>query len=175
MAIYKSTTDPRYQATVALLKAGILPPNMELFEASILPRPEDKALFSPEHLRSCKVSSIEPSPPVKERPPRRRPPANFKPRQLKVGYHSNTGSSEPVPFLRMSGWWLADAGFEIDTNIRVTVEPQRLVIEVAPPEFVSTPTVEYARKLFMEERPAHTIHDEPLTPSVNGASKELDR
>jgi hypothetical protein len=80
-----------------------------------------------------------------------------------------------VPFLWMSGLWLAQAGFEIDTNIRVTAESQRLVIEVAPPEFVSTPTVQYTRKRFMEERPAHTVHDEPLTHSVNGASKELDR
>lgn len=161
MAIYKFTTDPRYQATVDLLKAGILPPNAELFEFSLSPRPEDKALFSLEHLRTCKVSSIEPHPtPVKERPPRRQRQVNFKPRQLKVGYHSNTGSGEPVPFLRMSGLWLADAGFEIDTNIRVTVESQRLVIEVAPPEFVSTPTVQYARKRFMEERPEQTIHDE---------------
>ena len=160
MAIYKSTTDPRYQATVKLLKAGILPPNLELFDASIVPRPEDKALFSVEHLRTCKASSIESPFPVNERPPRRQRPANFRPRQLKVSYHSNTASGEPVPFLRMSGLWLADAGFEIDTNIRVTVESQRLVIEVAPPEFTSTPTVQYARKRFMEERPAQAIHDD---------------
>lgn len=164
MAISKFTTDARYQATVEMLKAGILPPNAELF---VLPRPEDKALFSPEYLRTCKISSVEPPPPVKERPRRRQRPANFRPRQMKVGYHSNTRSGEPVPFLRMSGLWLEQAGFEIDTNIRVTVESQRLVIEVAPPEFVSTPTVLYTRKRFMEERPAHTIHDE--------TSRELDR
>lgn len=35
--------------------------------------------------------------------------------------------------LRLSGLWLAQAGFEIDTNIPVTVESQRLVIEVASP------------------------------------------
>jgi hypothetical protein len=167
MAIYKSTTDPGYRATIKLLKAGILPPNLELFQASICSRPEDKALFSLEHLRTCKVSSIEPPPPVKERPPRRRRTPNFKPRQMKVSYHYTTRSDEPVPFLRMSGLWLADAGFEVDTNIRVTVGPQRLVIEVAPPDLVSTPTVQYARKRFMEERPAQTIHDD--------ASKELDR
>ena len=71
MAISKFTTDPRYQATVDLLKAGILPPNSELFQFSLSPRPEDKALFSLEYLRTCKVFSIEPRPPVKERPPRR--------------------------------------------------------------------------------------------------------
>lgn len=160
MAISKFTPDPRYRATIELLKAGILPPNAELFQFSLSSRPEDKALFSLEHLRTCKASSVEPSPPMKERPPRRQRPANFKPRQMKVSYHYTTRSDEPVPFLRMSGLWLADAGFEVDTNIRVTVESQRLIIEVAPPEFISTPTIQYARKRFMEERPAQAIHDE---------------
>lgn len=166
MAIYKSTIDPRYLATVKLLEAGILPPNAELFDASLRPRPQDKLLFSAEYLRKCRVSDIEPSPPVKKRRPRERQP-NFKPRQMKVSYHYTNGYDEPVPFLRMSGLWLVDAGFEVDTNIRVTVEPKRLVIEVAPPEFISTPTVQLTRKRFMEEPPAQTIHDEP--------SREPDR
>src|SRR5579859_171838 len=167
MAIYKSTTSPRYQATVELLQGGILPPNMELFDASLSVRPEHKLLFTHEYLRKCRVSNIEPSPPPVKKRPHRRPRPNFKPRQLKVGYLSNTGNSEPVPFLRMSGWWLADAGFEIGTNIRVTVAPRRLVIEVASPELISTPTVQCTRKRFMEEPPAQTIHDE--------VPKELDR
>jgi Toxin SymE, type I toxin-antitoxin system len=148
-------------AAVTLLKAGILPPNKELFDASMCPLPGDKALFSHGHLKTCKESSIEPPPPVKPQPRRRRRQPSFKPRQLKVSYHYTESSDEPVPFLRMSGWWLADAGFEAGTNIRVTVEPGRLVIEAAPPEFISRPVVLQTRRRFMEASSAPTtIHDE---------------
>jgi len=154
---WRDRTDPRYQATVDLLEAGILPPNTELFQASVCPRPQDKALFAPEYLSTCKVSNIETSLPA-EKPPRRRS-VNLKPRQLKVSSRYASESGPPVPFLRMSGWWLSDAGFEIGTNIRVTIESRRLVIEVADPEYLSTPTVLLTRKRFMEAPTVHTVHE----------------
>lgn len=36
----------------------------------------------------------------------------------------------PMPFLRLRGRWLDQAGFAIGTNVRVTVSAGRLVVEV---------------------------------------------
>jgi hypothetical protein len=36
----------------------------------------------------------------------------------------------PVPFLRLQGRWLLQAGFAIGTSVRVLVTPGRLVLEV---------------------------------------------
>lgn len=36
---------------------------------------------------------------------------------------------KPVPFLRLSGKWLQQAGFSIDTTVTVTVEDNLLIIQ----------------------------------------------
>jgi hypothetical protein len=42
--------------------------------------------------------------------------------------------SEPMPFLRLQGRWLDQAGFAIGANVRVEVAAGRLVLEVIPAE-----------------------------------------
>jgi hypothetical protein len=48
------------------------------------------------------------------------------------------------------GKWLARAGFPIDTNLRVTVEMGRLVIEPASPALIVRPATVCTRKRLME-------------------------
>lgn len=38
--------------------------------------------------------------------------------------------TEPMPFLRLQGRWLDEAGFAIGANVRVEVAAGRLVLEV---------------------------------------------
>lgn len=38
--------------------------------------------------------------------------------------------SEPMPFLRLQGRWLDEAGFAIGANVRVEVAAGRLVLQV---------------------------------------------
>jgi len=59
-----------------------------------------------------------------------------KPRRLKVGYFypdsrasRSNAQSLPMPFLRLCGRWLDDAGFTIGRNVRVEVNEGRLMIE----------------------------------------------
>lgn len=40
----------------------------------------------------------------------------------------------PMPFLRLQGRWLDQAGFAIGANVRVAVNSGRLVLEVIEPE-----------------------------------------
>ena len=40
----------------------------------------------------------------------------------------------PVPFLRLQGRWLDRAGFAVGADVRVQVEPGRLVVEVIEPQ-----------------------------------------
>lgn len=40
----------------------------------------------------------------------------------------------PMPFLRLRGRWLKQAGFAIGANVRVEVGPGRLVVEVIDAE-----------------------------------------
>ena len=40
----------------------------------------------------------------------------------------------PMPFLRLQGRWLDEAGFAIGANVQVVVSPGRLVVEVVEPE-----------------------------------------
>ena len=40
----------------------------------------------------------------------------------------------PMPFLRLQGRWLDEAGFAIGANVQVVVSPGRLVVEVIEPE-----------------------------------------
>lgn len=43
-------------------------------------------------------------------------------------YASNNGGSEQVPYIRLSGKWLKNAGFEIGNTCYVSVDNSRLVI-----------------------------------------------
>jgi hypothetical protein len=40
----------------------------------------------------------------------------------------------PMPFLHLQGRWLDRAGFAIGTNVRVSVSPGRLILEIADAE-----------------------------------------
>lgn len=62
-----------------------------------------------------------------------------KPRRLTIGYHyydqSRDGFWAPprtVPFLRLGGDWLQQAGFEIGQRVQVCVTSRRIVIVPAP-------------------------------------------
>jgi hypothetical protein len=63
-------------------------------------------------------------------------------RRLKVSYHQPESfrtepplrSLLPMPFLRLQGRWLDQAGFAIGAEVRVEVTPGRLVIEVLEAE-----------------------------------------
>jgi toxic protein SymE len=39
----------------------------------------------------------------------------------------------PMPFLRLRGRWLKQAGFDIGARVRVSIEAGRLVLEVEQP------------------------------------------
>lgn len=52
---------------------------------------------------------------------------------------STTKSSGPVPFIRLSGRWLAEAAFCPGDSIRVDVEYGRLVISKLTPEGTAVP------------------------------------
>ena len=45
-------------------------------------------------------------------------------------HHPRQVSSTPMPFLRLRGRWLDQAGFTIGANVRVEVSAGRLVVEV---------------------------------------------
>jgi hypothetical protein len=49
-----------------------------------------------------------------------------KERFLKIS--SISSRTKPVPFIRISGKWLEDVGFEVNTSIRITVSKERLII-----------------------------------------------
>lgn len=85
--------------------------------------------------------------------PQSSPPASFKPRQLKIGYLPQ--AHESVPFLRMSGKWLAQAGFEIGSDVRITVASQRLVIEAKPPECKSKNQIRNERRAALKNVADH--------------------
>ena len=58
---------------------------------------------------------------------------------LKVSYQSAPSQEQyrvlpPMPFLRLQGCWLDRAGFAIGADVRVQVEPGRLVLEVIEPQ-----------------------------------------
>ena len=116
-------------------------------EAHSAPWPIDaNPLSDPDAFRKPSI------PPVVKRV-RPEPPADLRPRQIKMGescYYDAEGNSVPVPFLRLMGKWLGRAGFPIDTNLRVTVEMGRLVIEPASPEFVVRPASVCTRKRLMK-------------------------
>ena len=49
-------------------------------------------------------------------------------RQLTVSYMYQSGKFE-VPFIRICGKWLKDAGFSVDDKVRVIVEDNLLILE----------------------------------------------
>ena len=60
-------------------------------------------------------------------------------RRLKVSYQSVPSQQPytrlpPKPFLRLQGRWLDRAGFAVGSDVRVQVEPGRLVLEVMDPK-----------------------------------------
>jgi len=62
----------------------------------------------------------------------------MKSRHLKVSYQSAPSQEPyrvlpPMPFLRLQGRWLDEAGFAIGANVHVQVETVRLVIELVDP------------------------------------------
>lgn len=60
----------------------------------------------------------------------------MQPRRLTVSSHYPESRAErsrqagPMPFLRLQGRWLDQAGFAIGANVRVEVATGRLVVEV---------------------------------------------
>lgn len=57
------------------------------------------------------------------------PNPSKKPRRLKVSYASTDKPRVNVPYLRLRGRWLKDAGFDIGRNVRIEVSEKRLMIE----------------------------------------------
>jgi hypothetical protein len=66
----------------------------------------------------------------------------LKSRRLKVSYRQPQSKSsepfppclEPMPYVRLLGRWLDEAGFAIGRDIRVEVSAGKLVLEVIEPE-----------------------------------------
>ena len=52
-------------------------------------------------------------------------------RMLTVGYKPLKSPGAEVPYLRLRGRWLRDAGFEIGRSVKVDVSEGRLTIEPA--------------------------------------------
>lgn len=65
------------------------------------------------------------------------PEKSMKPRRLTVSYREPTSRAQrsrraipPMPFLRLQGRWLGEAGFAIGSEVRVKVCAGLLVLEV---------------------------------------------
>jgi hypothetical protein len=79
--------------------------------------------------------------PAKELPMMQTESPTLKPRRLKVSYRQpQSRSSEPfkpelapMPYVRLLGRWLDEAGFAIGRDIRVEVNAGRLVLELIEP------------------------------------------
>jgi hypothetical protein len=76
-------------------------------------------------------------------------------RRLKVGYHCASsqelrGVLPPMPFLRLQGRWLDQAGFAIGVGVCVEVTPGRLVLEVMEAEPVVAAPIKHPRKSFAD-------------------------
>lgn len=82
-------------------------------------------------------------------------PPQFKPRHLTVSDISLT--HESAPYIRLRGKWLAQAGFNVGDSIRVTVEPQRLVIEPKAPEINSKSQIQAERRAALRETALHEL------------------
>jgi hypothetical protein len=130
------SVEGRYRATVALLREKILPSPVDLFDFSNTTVEEDKELFSLDYLRSCARLPLPPTPTAP--PPRLRKLRLCPTRHFRVGSLSRTSRGcshqtlDDVPFLRLAGRWLAQAGFQIGSSVCVKVDSGRLVIEAVP-------------------------------------------
>ena len=51
------------------------------------------------------------------------------PKRLRVNYLSTEKVGVDVPYLRLRGWWLHNAGFTIGRDLKVEVSEGRLLIE----------------------------------------------
>jgi toxic protein SymE len=60
-------------------------------------------------------------------PPARKP--SNKPRRLTVGYASTDTPGVSVPYLRLCGRWLQEAGFVIGRHVKIEVNEARMTIE----------------------------------------------
>ncbi len=52
-----------------------------------------------------------------------------KPRQLTVGYFSTNKPGGDVPYLRLFGRWMQNAGFVIGRHVKVEISEGRMTIE----------------------------------------------
>lgn len=67
-----------------------------------------------------------------------------RPRRLTVGslpapWPAYAPRPDPLPYLRLRGRWLQDAGFAVGAKIRVRVESQRLILELEGDERPESP------------------------------------
>ena len=56
-------------------------------------------------------------------------PRPYKNRRLIVGYGSTDKPGVDVPYMRLRGFWLQDAGFVIGRHVKIEVSEGRLLIE----------------------------------------------
>lgn len=56
-------------------------------------------------------------------------PKPCRPRQLTVGYGSTDKPGVDVPYMRLRGQWLQDAGFIIGRHVKIEISQGRLLIE----------------------------------------------
>ena len=56
------------------------------------------------------------------------PPSKPYARQLTVSYMHQSGKFR-VPFIRICGKWLEDAGFSVDNKVKITVKDDLLILE----------------------------------------------
>lgn len=54
-----------------------------------------------------------------------------KPKRLKMGYLPTDKPGVELPYLRLRGRWLEEAGFPIGRNLKIEVGEGRLTIEIA--------------------------------------------
>ncbi len=64
----------------------------------------------------------------------------------KAGYY---GRSTRVPFLRLRGQWLKDAGFDEGTTAYITETPEGLLISKYPPQPTATTPLEELKARFL--------------------------
>jgi hypothetical protein len=137
MANAKSTTicppppysrEARYQQAVTLLRERILPHEADIREFWDTSIEDDRELFSLDYLRSCIRLPLPPTP----QPP---PPLPRKYKHLPIRWTTISSIGRAfgdVPYVRLAGQWLRDAGFEVGTSVSVKIEHGRLVLEPAP-------------------------------------------
>jgi hypothetical protein len=97
--------------------------------------------------------------------------AALKPRQMKISYVPTT--REPVPFLRLRGKWLAQAGFAIGSDVRISIAPQRLVIDIKSPEGKTKKQIRDERRAALRDN--NTTVGTDVYPSLGDVEMIRDR